>query len=389
MKFLEGDYLKTLKLKKTTPAQNYCEENPQLNIIHDSQFTQKEFSAILKKIKDSDRYSIAELGLLFYFYQMTIRPDATDEYSRIQVIIREKQKLFYRDFLSRDGPNLINTIETLKSEGLIKKSIRQLLKKKQAYFPKKFIVQKKLSDYLSKRNSNSEFNQKLKDTFFRVGKPLQKGESFQSTKVLKAVTGGRVIAAPPLFPIRNDKNSDAQIECSFDSKLYQNGIFLLNKEKSETNIFGLLRSNGDTVFFITKKDNSIGKGFTGKATKSNAAVCFHKDRDKTLDLIGFNSRDPGQILYHLFNYKINTSHRVADVTEYLIFPRHQFLTNPSRLIYESKKGTRDQLNYFLSFNFPVYHIENLSVVYALFKNKSRERTFIADSRYETFQSCKK
>ncbi|MCO4795058.1 MAG: hypothetical protein KC493_15180, partial [Bacteriovoracaceae bacterium] len=67
-------------------------------------------------------------------------------------------------------------------------------------------------------------------------------------------------------------------------------------------------------------------------------------------------------------------------------PRHLFLQNPNRLLYESEKGSKDQLANFLKLDFPIYHKQNLGLVYghALVKNKN---SFILDHRGRGAQNC--
>jgi hypothetical protein len=391
VQYLEKQETQNIVVNKQKPKKLFCSKKPALNIIHDSEFTQIEFSRILQSLKETENYTITDLGLLLYFYQLKVRPDATDYNSRIQVIVRTGDELLYRDFFHQDENNLKNLVATLKSSKLTSRSLKQLIHDQRNHFPRKYTVQKKLNSFLDRNKTNESFLTSYKDSFFRIGKPLQKGETFRSTSVIKEIYNGMVSAPPPLFPLKISNNDGDSTLCNFDSKLYQKGIFLLSKEESNSNIFGLVIANGDSILFITSKDNSKNykfskKSFPGKATKSNASVCFHKGENGYLDLIGYNSRDPGQILYHLFNYGISNSQTNADVVEYLTFPRHQFLTNPSRLIYESKRGTKEQLSYFLSFDFPVYHVEKLAGVNALFGRK-KTRTFIGDPRITTLQSC--
>lgn len=393
IKYLEGSQSKQLSLKQSPKKKLYCEDPPPLNIVHDSEFTQKGFIKIINRLKSRKKYSISELGLLYYLYQMNVRPDATDENSRIQIVIRSKGKLFYRDFFNPDGKNLQSALATLQKEKLVQLSLKQLIKVKEKTFPKKYIVQGKLNEYLESKKTNAAFRKQFNDTFFRLDKPLQKGESYRSPFKISSRSSGKYSEAPPLFELKKEGNNLATTRCNFDSALYQKGIFLLNQEKSAENIFGLLEHKGDSIFFITRKGIEKEKKissihFPGKATSTNAPICFHQTSDITLDLIGFDSRDSGQILYHLFNYGIDSSKSIDAVVEYLIFPRHQFLTNPARLLYESKRGTSSQLTYFLSFDFPVYHVDNLAVVYALFKVNG-QRTFIGDTRLETVQSCQR
>jgi hypothetical protein len=98
-----------------------------------------------------------------------------------------------------------------------------------------------------------------------------------------------------------------------------------------------------------------------------------------MNLITFSTlnRDPSQHLKHLFQYEIFNADSFPSLVEYLNFPRHLFLSSPERILYESKRGRKSQLDYLLSMNFPIYHIDTLGNIFgfASFFNNKKEAQF--------------
>lgn len=380
--YLQNSNSTKLELKKEEGKNQYCKSVDNLNIYHNSDYSISEFKKILAKTKG---LNFREKVILYIIYQIQVRNDATDWVSRTQLHFKFNDTMVSQDFQSGDFP-LISALMKISN----RKELKKLIKRSNYLFPKKLKVQQNLNFYLENNKSIFKSNKRLKEKFFRIEKPLQKGESFTRDN----------LSLPKLLNITNPKGyifplktQDREVGfCNFDSALYDNGIFLIDGIDYQENIFGLFDQES-YFLMVTKKQikNDLKQSkkshyFQGVPSNSLSPFCVYSNNNNKLITVGFNSRDPGQVLYQLFNYKIYDAKTPAELAQYLNFPRHQFLTKPSRLLFESKKGTAKQLDYFLSFNFPVYHIENLGGVNAILERDGKVN-FIDDNRVESVQSC--
>lgn len=318
---------------------------------------------------------------------MQVRNDATDWVSRTQLHFKFKGIQINKDFHTGEYP-LISAL----MEFSTKREIYELINKSNSIFTRKLKVQQKLNHFLENNKSLLKTKKELKDRFFRIKKPLQKGETFTRSKLNLPKVIKTSKQSEYRFPLNNQEREVGH--CNYDSTLYENGIFLIDEFSYQENIFGLFDKE-NYFLMVNKKQNKLNSKvnvqnhyFPGVSSSSLSPFCVYGPDNSQLITIGFNSRDPGQILYQLFNYKIYDVKTPAELAQYLNFPRHQFLTKPSRLLFESKKGTAKQLDYFLSFNFPVYHVENLGGVNAILEENNKV-SFVLDNRVESVQSCQK
>ncbi|MCR9205364.1 MAG: hypothetical protein NXH75_12350 [Halobacteriovoraceae bacterium] len=355
VEYLESNKQNRIELKKETKSPSFCPLNDTKNLIHNSRFTFQEFP---ENILDSNYFNTFEKGILLTLFQFHVRPDSTDWSSRIQIHAKHGNDNFSNDFGPFNEFPLLSSFETLNKKGYLNKSIKSLVRYSNKNFPKKITIQKGFNQFLKTLDGQTK---ELK-SLYKLGKPLQVGETYKRTNIVI-----------PKKNLKNTKNLSqwflvdkdvSDFNCSFDTGLYKKGIFLITKEEGAENIFGFVDKKGNYFFAVTKKSKASKKSYPsqlikGIASKSLSPFCEYKNKNKSLILIGLSSRDPGQLLFHLFNYGIYDAQTPSEVHNYLRYPRHQFLTNPSRLLYESKKGTEKQLRYFLSLDFPIYHTENM------------------------------
>lgn len=381
VEFLESNNQNKFELKPEIQTPAFCPLNDGQNLVHNSRFTFQEFPMAILISKNFNAY---EKGVLLTLFQFHARPDSTDWSSRIQIHARHEGKTFSNDFGPFDQYPLLSAFEQLQSEGFLKKNLKNLVQYSNARFPQKITIQKSFNRYLKGLPGIPKGLKGL----YKLGKPLQVGETY-SRRTLEI----------PKREFKKSKNlsqtflvdeSFPNFFCSFDTGLYKKGIFLISNEESYENFFGLVDEKGNYFFAVTKKSKSPKKAYPnqfiqGNASKSLSPYCEFKSDNNHFILMGLNSRDPGQLLFHLYNYGIHEAQNPSEIQNYLSYPRHQFLTSPSRLLYESKKGTPKQLRYFLSLDFPIYHTDNLGAVHAIWKKDGT--LFVSDQRTDIIQSC--
>ena len=391
MSYLSKQDALSVELKQIKEQPLYCEtkaKQKDYNIIHESESGKEEFSKIIHTIKNQ-QYSISELGLIYTLYNTFVRPDATNWNGRIQFYIQQNKKKLYFDF-NDEKDNFNKAIKTFKHFKISSLSTNQLINIATRAFPKKLTVQKKFSTYLEE-NKGKLTSAHLKK-FFRLNKPLQKGETFRvhpkSYRTSSTIKTAK--AQTPLFS--NTQNNYSQ--CNFDSKLYESGIFIIHDGKLNENVFSIIAPNGDFIMIasssgeLKKPKLELGQSDV-MVPKFNTPLCIYKDTKKEIISLAYQSRDAGQLLFHLNQYQYFNSSSIKELIEYTSYARHLFLTNPPRMLYESKRGTPKELNHFLSLNFPVYHAKDIGLVHSIsnFDLSNDKHVFLQDDRADTHQSC--
>jgi hypothetical protein len=225
---------------------------------------------------------------------------------------------------------------------------------------------------------------------FKLKNPLRVGETYVLKETyFKHKSLSKSNIKPPLFHLNLSKKEEYKLQCNFDPGLYQNEIYILRKEKDIYNTFALNDSDGNFFIGHTITKNGLQDSIKNQSHHP-APICQYQDNQKDITLLAFNSKDPAQIMYHLINYDIFTANSSKEVIEYLNFPRHEILNNPNRIIFESKRSSTKQLEYFLSLNFPVYHSPSLGEIWSFFKKKEKKyHQYISDNRSPAAQSCLK
>ncbi len=374
--------------KEETPLYCPIKSRPKYNIIHESQFGIEEFTHILNSLdRSSSKLNITELALLYTLYNSVVRPDATNWNSRLQFYINQGKNQYYYDFHD-DELNFEKAIQTFKQLKISNVSAENLKSLALRYFPRKLTVQKKFSSYLEKYSDKLHPQHKKK--YFRLGKALQKGETFTAQLSGLSLTKKKFKAKSkaPLFSISNSKSS----QCNFDSKLYDSGIFIIHNEDLNENVFGIIQDNGDFAMIASSTGGIIQAN--AKLTQSsfsvpkfNIPLCHYKDANREIINISYASRDSGQLLHHLNQYQYFNSSSYEELIQYTSYARHLFLTNPPRMLYETKRGTPQELNNFLALNFPVYHAKSIGIIHSIAKFNNGPFSFIEDERGNTYQSC--
>lgn len=362
--------------------------NNKLNVIHESNYTINEFEIISQKLKNKYLFNFVELSLAYIVYLSIVRPDATNPYARSQYLIDfNKQKKYYDlNYLSHESfkHSLYKISKDYKT-----RNIDTLIRHIKLSLPLRFTVQKKLHQYLKINKNQLLKNDRFKH-LFKLKSPLRVGETFGIHKIVKQVKStSKKTISPPQFKLNLSNNGKYELNCNFDPGLYQNNIYILRKEKDIFNTFALNDTQGNFFIGHTTTKNHLQNSLVHQS-RYPAPICQYSDKNKSITLLAFNSKDPAQIMYHLIDYDIFMASNPSELIEYLNFPRHEILNNPNRIIFESKRSSQKQLNHFLALNFPVYHSPSLGEIWSFFKFKQKPYyQYISDNRHPVAQSCLK
>lgn len=118
-------------------------------------------------------------------------------------------------------------------------------------------------------------------------------------------------------------------------------------------------------------------------------LCELSDTERTIALFSAKGRSPAQHLRHLIAYEVGLVRTPDELNELLKFSRHLFLNDPDRILYESKRGRKTQLDFFLAMKFPIYHAESLGDVFGSmsYKQSGYRTSLIVDDREQTRLTC--
>ena len=105
-----------------------------------------------------------------------------------------------------------------------------------------------------------------------------------------------------------------------------------------------------------------------------------------LVLMSSQDRDPGQYLYQLLEEKIDLLGTMKELDMRLKAPRKLLLTNPDRILIESSKMDRKQIDALLVSPTPLFHTQDLGRIWGLLSTPE-EKGFIIDERFPSGVSC--
>ena len=382
----------------------FCPENNKIQLILEDDSTVKFYQPLIPIIFENKTFSFIQKASMLSLIEMSRRPDVSSPSARLQYYLRYNNKDYYFDFRPKNLEDdtkmpYLKGIEVLlkmfdKSNSLLKVSA-----KLNQYLPQNINVTPELENFLKHYKKDITKNENLFNVFFKGDEVLTKHESFKRNNLIQIIKSfnNENISNDSFY--ESSKNSifkadsgrnDLDLRCNFDfnkdNSLKEEFIFT---DQRKSHYFSI--KEGDN-FFIAISSTIFKKPFkTFDSTyfiKSLASplpepICQFKNSVQDLVLISSNGRNPAQHLKHLVTYDINLVDSFLGLKEILQFSRHLFLTNPDRILYESKKGRKSQLDLFLNMNFPIYHVEAIGDIVGLgvFKNgKYEDKSLIIDDR---------
>lgn len=108
-----------------------------------------------------------------------------------------------------------------------------------------------------------------------------------------------------------------------------------------------------TLFRPFKTTPKMSYFMKSRPTAFPLPICEFKGKNQQIVLFSSEGRNPVQHLQHLEAYEIDQVDSAHTLNQLLGFSRHLFLSNPDRILYESKRGRkrparfllRDELSY--------------------------------------------
>ena len=381
-----------------------CFENNKVQLLLEDDATFKFYTPLLATLFETNLYSFIQKAAMLSLIEMGRRPDKATPSARLQYYLRFNNKNYYFDFHPKNladdtKASYLKGIDHLLKTYDKSKRLNQLADILDRHIPKTMGVSPDLESFLLVHKNDLFKSDVLSDTFLKGDEPLTKHESFNRINFKKLIDlyykqnlsidsdyefskNGLVEIFPRQSGMNLNCNTDINIESSFQGRPKI-------EESANSHYFAI--KDGDNYFIavssvLTQKTlTNFNSTYFFKSLPSSSPLPICQFHNPIQDIVLFSSsgRNPAQHLKHLVNYDINLVDSLPSLDELLKFSRHIFLNNPDRILYESKRGRKSQLDFFLSMNFPIYHVDSLGDIIGManFKNgKNEEKSLISDDR---------
>ncbi len=380
-----------LPLKQKAVQELSCREKESLatHTIEDNE--------VLFKAFDRVPLSIEEELIITILQQMSVRPATTSPWARLQIgLYKNNEWIFYDYFNQKDSMSLWQGLYDLTSRHKLK-SMNYYLKLAEKLLPKTMEIGSPFANYLDRFKEPLE-GESSSRAFFKAGQVIKSGESLPSLKwsKLPKILNNQSALKPLKVPsFESSSFSDSSVKCNFDIDLYSSSVYLVRPDPG-VNYNVVARNKGDESFiFISSVELQNPKFVKGEKTLLQqrpalrpAPICLVTGDNSKLLLTSLKGRDPGQHIYNLLQYSINKASKSDDLEAYIAFPRHQFLYDPARMLYESSRGSSANLDLFLKMDFPIYHSPKLGEVWAWGEFPKENHTLVIDDRSDAQLICR-
>ncbi len=393
--------LKRLDVESQVPRQappvieenTYCPRSatrtPQL--VGSNPSAQYAFTDFLRSVEDQ-KLDFREKSVLWALLQVNIRPDLASPTARFQFLIREKKDTRYRDFVSSENEQasfpFFEGLAYLLKDHPRRRPLAWYANLLDERFKAELVAGKTLELRLRDMSEAIAGQEDLRRHFFRGDELLRESERLSRVRFKKLVSqwltarkNGPMNEA--LFSYRRTPALD--VRCNYDFTLYDNSIFLIDKEENPGHLFGLTQGDDSmlaVVAQLTPEPRSLfGEPvLAGSAKVRSSAFCVIKSKENEVWIAANQSRDPGQHVYHLFRYGLTRAEKSADILRLLRHARHMFLSDPLRLVIESARGRDEQVQELLKLNVPIYNAAAIGNIWSWTNFANEGGRFYIDDR---------
>jgi len=264
-------------------------------------------------------------------------------------------------------------------------------------------VSEQFYHFLKQNKDKLKKSSNLSKYYLRAGKILRPGESIPKPKYKYLISRYKKKNKNVLFfntlikYIPGDKSEvntqGVEIRCNMDLNLYNYSLYLSKEPLGDSANFAFYHQNSLALGVATQGTDTL-KGLwntnliQGTGIKFQAKFCKIKSNDSKIVLVSSKGKDPGQHLFHFLKNKVQYSSSLENIDDFIISPRHLYLVNPFRVVYESGRGSKQKLGTFLNSGIPIYHSSSLGRVWAWGKFKG-QRSLIKDPRDSPYINCPK
>lgn len=376
---------------------NYCSAETKIQYISEDETLLKFYKSMNSGIFENKSISFIEKAVMFSLIEMSRRPDAASPYSRLQVYLKFKGQNYYYDFhpkkLDDDTKmSYLKGLEIIIQKFIPGQNLAKIAADLDSIVPAGINVSPEFEKFLRDNREEIVKDEVLTSYFIKGDEVLTKYETFKRLSFKSIVQ--QFLSSPDSksadynFELKElnaniSQKQNFQTNCNFDlQKETSQRDESIDSEQKKTHSIGL--SEGEDYFLAVssstlkrplKTNPKLGYLMKAGPTSLPLPICEFKDQDREIVLISSNGRNPLQHLQHINSYGVDQVNSAYSLNELLNFSRHLFLNNPDRILYESKRGRKSQLDFFLAMNFPIYHVDSLGNVFGHSTFKSDKKTF--------------
>lgn len=389
---------------ETKKIKNYCDlKTHNQSLLENPEY----FQNLLLKNTSS---SFIEKSVMLSLIEMGRRPDIVTPYSRLQVIARVNGEVQYFDFRPKNFEDQNLTPFLYGLHFLLKKynsprSLFYLAKQVDTNVLPNYSVSSEFEAFLVENKVDIGKNSDLTKLYLKGDEVMTHFETFFRPSLMKSIeklekqnyfnNSNYEFSKNSLTYANTDEQKNISA-CNFDinqEAITVNDLAFDNEYASHTYSY---IENDNYFFAITsshlKKPLALTEDsyLKSRPLTSPIPICRLSNRTFNSEIIltSTKGRNPAQHIKHLINYDIINSPTLEILSGTMNFARHLFLSNPDRILYESKKGRKEQLNFFLQMDFPIYHVDQLGELMGLvtfYKNKTH--SLIKDERGNKQLTC--
>lgn len=363
---------------------NYCAPESKIQYISEDEALLKFYKNINPTIIENKNITFVQKAVMFSLIEMVRRPDVASPYARLQVYLKYNGKNYYFDFRPKkleDDTKMsyLKGLEILTSKFIPNQNLNTLAATLDNIIPTDLNVSSEFEKFLRDNRNDIVKNDTLTGYFLKGDEILTKYETFDRLSfksIIQQYQNGFSKNADYESEINGlsankTQNENFKANCNYNLKIESiQKDELIPSEIKKAHTIGL--SDGDNYFLAVssaivfrpfKTSPKLGYFIKARPSPLPLPVCEITGLNEEIVLLSTDGRNPVQHLQHLLSYGIEQVNSTYSLNELLNFSRHLFLSNPDRILYESKKGRKAQLDFFLAMNFPIYHVENLGNIF--------------------------
>lgn len=399
-------------LEPNLKKKNYCPGNSKLQYISEDEYTLKFYKSLHPNLFENKKFTFIEKSIMLSLLEMSRRPDEASPYSRFQVYVKKNGKAYYYDFRPKKIDDdlkmpFLKGLDYLAKKFASQHSLLFMANQLDSLIPPSIGVSLEFESFLKNNRQDLIQNNELTLHFIKGDETITRYETFDRISYKKIIEQ---------YLKDFSKNEDYEFEknelaayqsvkenytmnCNFDlSKEISPHDEILNTNQEKSHYIAL--SEGED-FFLAVTSSTHLKPFKTSPKMSYfmklrpaalpLPICEFKGKNQEIILFSSEGRNPVQHLQHLEAYEIDQIDSSFALNELLNFSRHLFLSNPDRILYESLRGRKAQLDFFLEMNFPIYHVNAIGNIfgYATFNNdRPKESALYSDDRSTARLWCK-
>lgn len=391
---------------------NYCPISSKVQFISEDEFSLKFYKSLNPTIYENKNITFIEKSVMLALLEMSRRPDEASPYSRLQVYLKLNGKNYYYDFRPKNLEDdtkmpFLKGLDFLTQKFVPKKSLLSIATHLDTVIPQGIGVSLEFENFLKENRKDLAKNEVLTERFFKGDEILTKYETFDrvsyKTTVEQYLNGFSKTADYEYdkngLTANTSKKENYETNCNYDlSKEISLRDEIMSADQKKSHYIAIsdgedyfLAVSSTTLFRPFKTTPKMGYFMKARPAAFPLPICEFKGKNQEIVLFSSEGRNPVQHLQHLEAYEIDQVDSAFTLNELLGFSRHLFLSNPDRILYESNRGRKAQLDFFLEMNFPIYHVESLGNIFghAKFKNdKQQESVLYSDDRSTARLWCK-